>query len=1234
MQSRKNTQRSLDYYYNLINRTILHHQDIVTGLIPALQTSGCEEHAWIRDNVYSINSVWALAMAYKRQDQDEDNARNYILEKSTVRCMRGILMAMLRQREKVEKFKVSFSKKDCLHAKYCSKTGGTVVGDDEWGHLQIDAISLYLLSLAQMTAGGLQIIFTLEEVAFIQNLVFYIECAYATPDYGVWERGAKSNQGILELNASSIGMAKAALEAMNKLDLFGANGSPASVIHTLPDEAVRCSAVLESMLPRESNSKETDAAILGIIGYPAFAVTKSKVIDETLETIQSKLGGRYGMKRFLRDGYKTLKEDTGRLHYEPWELKVFDNIECEWPLFFCNMAINNIFSGNLERAFEFTEILDELTVASSGMKLLPELYIVPEENMSAEYASPGTTERIPGGRCPFMWAQSMYVVTKLLQDDFLAPAELDPMNRRLSSIRKPDVVVQVVVLAEDTRVQMVLADQGINLQTCQQISPIEVKSAEMLSKLYTYLGRSKKLGLTGRKNPDVGILTTSKLYQIQDKTFVFTPQSFDRTSNYIDTDPSLAMSTLAYGLNYLSTSWTDVGRPTLTLILGNSMLEEGRVPQPIVTTIRKLSGGYINGTRVMLGTHEQFKPTSHYSELAFLGDIENGMPNKLDPEVVKYLESQLGTGSVKEGVLGKRITEKKRNSTGFNVTISLTGSMKRSRSICPDAATSREIARHLDEIAAMELEEDQDCRSMKAARFSIAGSEFSDSMSSSSFSRQSSVMDDHVLSPTPATRRTRFESEVPFEDTEIEDLVDMLRSTNDMEIHGDILHYMVVTYGMQFKTGVGIVRDLLKELYESACVAKHWSIVRHTNGLLNKKMPNLSLSLTDLIVRQKQVTVGLPPNNEIIISQPLGGSELRDLISKASEGDMSAATLTQEVLIYLAMFIRTEPNLFHGMLRLRVGLILQVMASEMSRTMEISGEEATDKLLNLSPFETKNLLHHIMSGEEYGIDDRGSKITIVAYSAKVSKSGNQKSRKQSCYPVESPNQRRISVFPQTLDTLRQRHKSNEAIGESELAATLGSTCSLDQMDEEEPERTGMWMRRRLLDGSLNRVPPGFYTRMWSLLEKCQGISVHGKILYQSITQEMTSGEMKFHLRCEALLNAVPEPEFRQLVVEAILILILSVEYDVVPYLGSIIIVDDIVRAANELFLTDQATQEGDATLCCTGKPGKCEGEAGICVHFYDSAPSGTYGTMSYLVRATCKQLNTIPEEGVIDCTLM
>jgi hypothetical protein len=30
-------------------------------------------------------------------------------------------------------------------------------------------------------------------------------------------------------------------------------------------------------------------------------------------------------------------------------------------------------------------------------------------------------------------------------------------------------------------------------------------------------------------------------------------------------------------------------------------------------------------------------------------------------------------------------------------------------------------------------------------------------------------------------------------------------------------------------------------------------------------------------------------------------------------------------------------------------------------------DDATDELLNLSPFEMRNLLHHIMSGQEFGM---------------------------------------------------------------------------------------------------------------------------------------------------------------------------------------------------------------------------------------------------------------------------
>lgn len=151
------------------------------------------------------------------------------LEHAVIKLMRGLLFSMMRQVHKVEAFKKTQALNDCLHAKYNTATGDTVVGDSEWGHLQIDATSIFLLALAQMTASGMLIVYTLDEVDFVQNLVFYIERAYRTPDYGIWERGNKINHGEPELNSSSIGMAVAALQAINGINLFGSRGGPSSV---------------------------------------------------------------------------------------------------------------------------------------------------------------------------------------------------------------------------------------------------------------------------------------------------------------------------------------------------------------------------------------------------------------------------------------------------------------------------------------------------------------------------------------------------------------------------------------------------------------------------------------------------------------------------------------------------------------------------------------------------------------------------------------------------------------------------------------------------------------------------------------------------------------------------------------------------------------------------------------------------------------------------------------------
>jgi phosphorylase kinase alpha/beta subunit len=70
---------------------------------------------------------------------------------------------------------------------------------------------------------------------------------------------------------------------------------------------------------------------------------------------------------------------------------------------------------------------------------------------------------------------------------------------------------------------------------------------------------------------------------------------------------------------------------------------------------------------------------------------------------------------------------------------------------------------------------------------------------------------------------------------------------------------------------------------------------------------------------------------------------------------------------------------------------------------------------------------------------------------------------------------------------------------------------------------------------------------------------------------MTSGEMKFALRVESVLNTVPEPEFRQLLVETLILLAMVVENRVVPLLDDVIQVAKIVKEANRIFLKDQVT---------------------------------------------------------------
>ena len=76
--------------------------------------------------------------------------------------------------------------------------------------------------------------------------------------------------------------------------------------------------------------------------------------------------------------YKTAREDPRRLHYEPWELKIFENIECQWPLFWCYLVLDGIFYNDEEQVELIGNSLESILIKDEeNIKLVPELYAVP-----------------------------------------------------------------------------------------------------------------------------------------------------------------------------------------------------------------------------------------------------------------------------------------------------------------------------------------------------------------------------------------------------------------------------------------------------------------------------------------------------------------------------------------------------------------------------------------------------------------------------------------------------------------------------------------------------------------------------------------------------------------------------------------------------------------------------------------------------------------------------------------
>ncbi|KAJ3228247.1 hypothetical protein HK099_005257 [Clydaea vesicula] len=1033
---------TLDCYFKEVRSIILSKQNPATGLIPAsvaITTHGNYTDAWVRDNVYSIMAPWALSLAYKRID--DDLGRAYELENATIKCMRGLLTSMIKQSAKVEKFKNTQRVEDALHAKYNTATGATVVGDNEWGHLQIDATSIFLLMLAQMTASGLSIIYTLDEVNFVQNLVFYIERAYRTPDYGIWERGNKINRGTPELNSSSIGMAVAALQAINGLNLFGARGGPSSVIHVLPDEMIRNYTTLHSALPRESYSKEVDAALLSVISFPAFALHDVELINKTRSEIIRKLEGNYGCKRFLRDGHQCILEDTNRLHYEPSELKIFEDIECEWPLFFTYLVLDGLFFDNKEQVKTYVDKLAPLSVdssnipqysrslqseltdssASSGktftrknlppdhMTLVPELYIVPSENVEAEKKNPRSQKRVPNENVPLVWAQSLKIVGNLINEQLIDTADLDPLGKRfLPYMHKKgsDVVVQLVLLAEDQNLQAKMAMSGLETQTIDSCAPITISSPSALRDAFSTLGENSKLGLTGRPGRPIGTLSTCRLYRCKGRLYSFLPHFMDREESYLVSDNNYLISLLEQELTFIKNNWVGTGRPTLCILLTNDMLKfrtnsetNRRRHTPTNTDKRGILDfmmqartGSVGGVRVKLGRLGDMVNTACIESLDFLVSTDNGDVEDWH-SVLKSDKINIGFGKTLE--LDTKDTNVYSRSSTPNRSSS--GKPKRSASIHQKKKGSEynsvsglmsPISPTLSTPFFSDLDfklNDHVERSVLNPARSITNSPTHDSPSRNINGSEyvAEPMDVMSLEASPAS--VLFSSKAGIQTTNkaeaengdvllsltlgdhsnLDNAINTLRCSTNLYDQIDILHYIYSCKGPDYHIpNLDTVSTLLEEVYMKGMYLKRWSVVRQAAGLLRKAITNLSLNLSDLLIRRKPITIGFG-ESECFISGPLSPAALLELIYKHCTSDVREAPLVMEILAYLAEFIRSNSELLDGIMRIRTHMFIIALREEISRIKGCDEEEAVEELMQMSPFELKSLCGQVLNSADY-----------------------------------------------------------------------------------------------------------------------------------------------------------------------------------------------------------------------------------------------------------------------------
>ena len=283
-----------------------------------------------------------------------------------------------------------------------------------------------------------------------------------------------------------------------------------------------------------------------------------------------------------------------------------------------------------------------------------------------------------------------------------------------------------------------------------------------------------------------------------------------------------------------------------------------------------------------------------------------------------------------------------------------------------------------------------------------------------------------------------------------EALIGQLKTNPNLYAQLEALTLLNIRHGLDYNTGLtamdgstGCVRDLLEETYERAGDQHAWYIVRRCAGLLGKYDINLEQAATELLVRQHVLSVGLVYSGRSTLTRPADSSEILHMIRTYNNNDGNEQIIIQELILYLGMLIKSNPEMFADIHTVRVGHILQLIIARQKRELNSVGlsytdDQAFNEIMALSPYELSRKVQQ----------------TIKDYS-------------------------NLEGQTRLLEAL---HYEGDSRG-------LKKAIFSKEMDAKDRGEAENWYQWRELRGSIGRENDAFFVRVWDILHQCNGLVI-------------------------------------------------------------------------------------------------------------------------------------------------